>query len=108
MDPFTGSSISATSSSVECLAGIAGTTTRASPFSTVTASTGSNHPRLPRSHGHRVPRIQVQTLGEPELTELADRMIGGEDRDGTVEISGRDVVEVIAVIVREHDQIQRW
>ena len=35
-------------------------------------------------------------------------MVGGEDRDGTVEISGRDVVEVIAVIVREHDQIQRW
>lgn len=47
------------------------------------------------------------TAAEAQRGQLADSVLGGDDRQILVQVAGGLVVEMVTVVVLEHDQVQR-
>jgi hypothetical protein len=65
------------------------------------------HARAAALDHHRVPRIERDGRGEAFLPKIARRVFGGDDGQIFLQALFDDAVEVVAVVVREHAEINR-
>jgi hypothetical protein len=69
---------------------------------------GDSQCRVALVHLQRFPGVQGIALLEAESAELAHRVRRRDDRQFFVELLCGNVIEMIAVVVRQDDQIYRW